>query len=309
KSKPKTTGRGSPKPRVPQEIRNRGSAGASAGAARDGRRPGPVVEGETGSGLARVFEGMEVLDRLLARSGAEVDGRGATSRFAAAIAEGKTAPQVIPGLFPKEPRFGGPEEAMRLYGNLFGVWDRLASGMDPESIARPVERPAAAGEEEAPPAGPPPVELPPRGSIEGREVPHEVVEGTWMLLADLAPRERTRRHDRYSNLQSELSEWARLADGLSGVGQETLELLCFEIAEMFDHAFGDRFGAVRFRTLESTSGDEADRLQPYAADYVAETLDEAEDEDEEALTSDERRKVEAHARRALVAMTAAVRES
>lgn len=245
-----------------------------------------------------------MLDRLLAKAGAEVDGRGAASRFAAAIAEGKLPPQVIPGLFPKEPRFGGPEEAMRLYGNLFGVWDRLASGEDPAALDRVAPAPE---EEEALPAGPPPVELPPRGSVEGREVPHEVVEGTWMLLADLVPRERTRRHDRYGNVQSELSEWARLADGLSGVGQETLELLCFELAEMFDHAFGDRFGAVRYRALEAAAGDDADRLQPYAADYVAETLDEAEDEVEEGLTDEERRQVEAYARRAIVAMTGAVR--
>jgi len=267
------------------------------------RSPGPVVEGEAGSGLARVFEGMDVLDRLLAKAGAEVDGRGAASRFAAAITEGKLPPQVIPGLFPKEPRFGGPEEAMRLYGNLFGVWDRLSSGVDPTAL----ERAAPVVEEEETPAGPPPVELPPRGSIEGKEVPHEVVEGTWMLLADLAPRERTRRQDRYGNVQSELSEWARMAEGLSGVGQETLELLCFELAEMFDHAFGDRFGAVRFRALEGASSEEADTLQPYAADYVAETLDEAEDEEEEGLTDDERRVVERYARKAIVAMTAAVR--
>jgi len=261
------------------------------------------VAGEAGSGLARIFEGMDVLDRLLARAGAEVDGRGATSRFAAAIAEGKLPPEVIPGLFPKEPRFGGPEEAMRLYGNLFGVWDRLASGEDPAAL----EAAEPAAEEEALPEGPPAVELPPRGSVQGREVPYEVVEGTWKHLADLVPRERTRRHDRYSNVQSELSEWARVAEGLSGVGQETLELLCFELAEMFDHAFGDRFGAVRYRALEAASGEDADRLQPYAADYVAETLDEAEDEAEEGLTEAERRQVEVYARRAIVAMTGAVR--
>ncbi len=265
---------------------------------------------DAGPILSRIFEGLDVVDRLLIQADAEVDGRGAASRFAAAIAEGKVPSDVIPSLFPKEPRFRGPEDAMRLYGNLFGLWDRLAAGADPEGLERVVSAPRETVDEEEAlfEAIPPAVELPPRGSVAGAEVPHEVVEGTWQLLAGLPARERTRRQDRYQNIQSELSEWARLAEGLSGVGQETLEFLCFELAEMFDHAFDRRFGAVRFRTLESISGEDADRLQPYAADYVAETLDEAEDEDEEALTRDERMLIEGYARRALLGMTAAVRE-
>lgn len=275
--------------------------GKGGGSSRGGSESSPSM-------ISRVFEGKDVIDRLLDRAGAEVDGRGAMDRFAAAIAAGKQAAEVIPGLFPKEPRFGGPEEALRLYGNLFGIWDRLVGGATADELSALVGRPPMAEEEpEEPSPSLPPIELPPRGSVQGVEVPHEVVEGTWQLLAELVPRERTRRQDRYSNLQSELSEWARMAEGLSGVGQETLEFLCFELAEMFDHAFDKRFGGVSFRALEAASGDEADRLQPYAADYVSETLDEAEDEEEEALSGDERLLVESYARRALVAMTGAVR--
>ena len=259
--------------------------------------------------LARVYEGPELLGRLLEKAGASVDVPGLIERFQQAIAEDKLPPEVIPGLFPKEPRFGGAGDAMRLYSNLFGVWDLLTAGVAPEVIlqGRVEEELAAEAAEEEEPAGPT-VELPPRGTIAGREVPYEVCEGTWQTLADLPPRERTRRQDRYSNTQSELAEWARTVEGLEPPAQETLEFLCFEVAEMFDHAFGDRFGQVRLKELLKADPDEADKLQPYVADYVAETLEEAEEEEEEAISPEELALLEKYARQALVAMTRAVKE-
>lgn len=264
--------------------------------------------------LARIYEGPEMLGRLLEKAGSTVDLQGLVARFTAAIQEDRLPAEVIPGLFPKEPRFGGPEEAMRFYSNLFGVWDLLLAGTDPAEVVSGavMPEPEEAEEEEAEEEGPryagPAVELPPRGSVSGKELPYEVVEGTWQLLADMPPRERTRRQDRYSNVQSELGEWARTVEGLDGAAQETLEYLCFELSEMFDHAFGDRFGTVRFRDLEKADAAQADGVQPYAADYVAETLDEAEEEEDETLTADEREILEGYARRALVAMTVATKE-
>lgn len=257
--------------------------------------------------LSRVFEGIDVLDRLLAEAGAEVDGAGAVSRLSAAMAENQAASEVIPGFFPKEPRFPSPGDAMRLYGNLFGLWDLLRIGTDPRRLSR-MTAPQAPREEEALEAAEPvAIPLPPRGSLPGNLLPFEVVEGTWQRLADFSPRERTRRQDRYANGQPELAEWARTVEGLSGVGQETLEYLCFELAEMFDHAFAERFMAVRFGQLEGALPEEAERLQPYAMDYLLETLDEAEDE-EEPLPDEDRAMIEKWGRKAIVAMTGAVRE-
>lgn len=263
--------------------------------------------------LPRVFEGKEVLDRLLGELGAQVDARGAVRRFAAAIAEGKEPPEVFPGLFTEEPRFRAPEDALRLYGNLFGLWDRLEEGEDPEELlaAQPPPR-GEAGNGETEDVDEivlePQVELPPKGSVPGTEVPVEVVEGTWQKLASLPSRERTRQQDRYINLQPELAEWARTVEGLSGVAQETLEYLCFELSEMFDNAFGPRMQAVRYRDLVDASPDEAPELQPYAYDYLLDTLDEAEIDDEEALLPDERQHIEHYAQQALVALTGAVRD-
>lgn len=274
------------------------------------QEPGEPAEAPS---LARIYEGPEALNRMLGRAGAQVDVKGLVARFSAAIAEEKLPPEVIPGLFETEPRFGGPEDAMRLYGNLFGVWDLLVAGTDPAEVLRGSVALHENGldvdeEEKAAKSTGPTVELPPRGSIRGREVPYEVVEGTWQEIADLPPRERTRKQDRYSNTQSELGEWARTVEGLDGAAQEALEYLCFELAEMFDNAFGDRFGAVRYKQLEVADVADADKLQPYAADYIAETLDEAEDEEDEPLSGEERGILEGYARRAIVAMTAATKE-
>ncbi len=280
----------------------RGKQGQKDGA---GRERGEVAEAPS---LGRVYEGPELLGKLLEKAGATVDVAGLVERFRAAIAKDQLPPEVIPGLFEKEPRFGGPGDAMRFYSNLFGVWDLLVFGASTEEILTwvPAEHGAheEAHEEEAA-AGE--VELPPRGSVAGIELPYEITEVTWQVLADMQPRERTRRQDRYANMQSELAEWARTVDGLDGAAQETLEYLCFELAEMFDNAFGDRFGAVRLRDLLNAEPAAADKVQPYAADYVAESLEEAEEDEEEPIGPDELKLLERYARQALVAMTAATK--
>lgn len=259
--------------------------------------------------LARIYEGIDILDALLFEAGAEVDGQGAIARLAAAVAERRPAAEVIPTLFPQEPRFSGSEYALRLYGNLFGVWDLLLAGRSPEDLSRARAPTSAPVAEELAPEGGGPMEhrLPARGSIPGDVVPFEVVEGTWQMLQSLPERELGRRHDRYDNLQSQLTEWAGNVEGLSEPGRETLDYLCFELVQMFDQAFGERFGEVRFADLDGADPREADRLQPYAVDYLQETLDEAEEEEEEGLPPEERPIVEDACRRAIVAMTRAVR--
>ena len=282
----------------------RGKRGPAQGKGK--RQRGEVAEAPS---LARIYEGAEILDALLQRAGASVDVRGLVDRFQQAIAEDRRPPEVIPKLFAKEPRFGGPGDAMRLYSNLFGVWDLLVAGASADEILRgpvPQLEVRSAGKESGGREGLS-VELPPRGSVQGREVPYEVSEGIWQLLAQMPPRERTRRQDRYTNTQSELAEWARTVEGLGPAAQETLEYLCFELAEMFDHAFGDRFGRVRLRALMEADPDRADELQPYAADYVAEAIEDAEDEEEEPISPEELALLEKYARKALVAMTAATR--
>jgi hypothetical protein len=103
------------------------------GREREGSRPAPTRHGPTprrdeGPSFVHHYQGIEFLDRLLARTGALVDGKGAIERFSLAIREGEAPPVVIPQLFPAEPRFAGPEDALALYGNLLGAWDLLEDG-------------------------------------------------------------------------------------------------------------------------------------------------------------------------------------
>jgi len=258
--------------------------------------------------LDRIYEGIDILDALLVETGAEVDGKGAIARLAAAVAERRPASEVIPTLFPQEPRFAKSEYALRLYGNLFGVWDLLLAGRSPEELARArTPTPAPAPEELAlDEEGPPRYRLPPRGSVPGDVVPFEVVEGTWQMLQSLPEKELQRRIDRYENVFSELATWPDVVAGLSDEARDALDQLCFELAQIFDQAFGNRLGAVGIAELEAADPAEADRLQPYVVDFLEETLDEEEDE-EGGLSPEDRRAVAEAGRRAIVAMTRAVR--
>src|SRR4051812_12770845 len=65
--------------------------------------------------LERVFEGPEVLDALLELAGSDANTLEVMARMAMAQESGLSASEVIPNLFPKEPRFSDPEVARSLY--------------------------------------------------------------------------------------------------------------------------------------------------------------------------------------------------
>ena len=283
------------------------------GREREGSRPAPArrevrPRRDEGARFVHHYQGVEFLERLLARAGASVDARGAIERFTLAIRDGLAPPAVIPTLFPGEPRFAGPEEALALYGNLLGAWDLLEDGVDPAELLaprppepEPAEEEAEEGEAEAAPAA----HEPPRGAVEGPELPPELVDATWRWLDALPNREKVRVRDRYENAQPDLAEWAR-SQGLPGVAQDVLERLVFELSELFDRAFGDRYGLVRFRALAAATAEEARRAQPAAAAYVDESLAEVEADEEAPIEPGGREELEARALQAVAAMAGAV---
>lgn len=285
------------------------------GREREGSRPAPTRRGprpqREGPGLLHHYQGVELLGRLLARAGASVDPRGAIERFAGAIRDGQLASTVIPTLFPAEPRFAGPEEALALYGNLLGAWDLLEDGVDPAELLAPrppePEPPVEEAEDEEGDgeAEEPPIEAPVRGSLAGPELPPEFVDTAWRWLDALPNREKVRVRDRYENAQPDLAEWARSA-GLPGVAQDVLERLIFELSEFFDRAFGDRYGLVKFRVLAAAHASEGRRLQPAVAAYLDESLAEVEADEEAPIEPGVRDELERLPLRALAAMCAAV---
>ncbi|HVP68767.1 MAG TPA: hypothetical protein VMT17_16050 [Anaeromyxobacteraceae bacterium] len=218
-------------------------------------------------GFEGTYEGPEVLSALLADAGSPYGAEEVADHFREAQAAGEPRSDVIPSLFPDEPRFASPVHARRLYSNLFGLWERIASGQGAEDV------PAAA---EAPRAAPPPE----RGSVDGRELPPAFVEAAWRWLAALSERETNRLRDRFSNTQPDVDAWLGDAD-LPETGGLAAHDLVFETWAMFDQAFDERLAAVDWQELEELQAEPPplESVQPALADYVAEQLDNLEDED------------------------------
>lgn len=76
--------------------------------------------------LSRKFEGAEVLQKLLTRSGTLADVDDVAAAFTKAIADGVPANVVIQALWEDEPRFERPTEARALFSNLLGLYDVIA---------------------------------------------------------------------------------------------------------------------------------------------------------------------------------------
>jgi hypothetical protein len=221
--------------------------------------------------VAHVYEGPDVLNALLARAGSRETSEGVAALFSRALNGGEQRSEVIPRLFTGEPRFDSPDEARRLYGNLFGLWDRLAAGR-----SAPDDAPAVMPEVEAI-ALP---DLPARGSQPGDVLSSELVEAVWRHLDASSPREVQRRRDRFENAQPDLVAWLESVP-IDEPGALAASDLSFEAWAMFDQAFGDRVEAVSFRELRTISEapPELEAEQPAFASYVGEQLDVLADED------------------------------
>jgi hypothetical protein len=264
-----------------------------------GRRDRERTEG----GVEPAYEGPERLSELLGHAGSAFTAEDVVSRFRHALAHGAGRDVAIPALFEGEPRFASPDDARRLYANLFGLWDRVRAG-----------RGAAEGDDAAPPPAPVPTPaplpagpaLPPRGSEPGRVVSQELVEAAWRHLDLLPPRERRRRRDRFEAAQPDLAAWVE-ALALPDVGSVAAQDLAFELWTMFDQAFGDRLGAVAYSELRALEAEpppiEAD--QPALAAYVAEVLDLVAEE-EPGFEAEARAQVERAVAAVVAALAAAV---
>jgi hypothetical protein len=261
------------------------------------RRRGSRARTGAGAGLPPIYEGPAALTALLARAGAALTAEEVAARFTAAQQAGEPRAGVIPALFEREPRFGSPEEARRLYGNLFGLWERLATGRGPHDDAPEVV-----------PEPPPPPPLPPRGQASGAELLPALVELTWRWLAAAPPRQVSRLRDRFTNLQPDLSAWIDTV-ALPESGLLAATDLSFEAWVMLDTAFGDRLGAVEWRALREleTEPPALQTTQPALAGYAAEQLDLLEGEDE-AFTAEARAQVERVVSAVVAALTGALRE-
>ncbi len=239
------------------------------------------------------YEGPDVLTELLARAGSPHSADEVAEHFRGACAAGEPRSDVIPSLFPEEPRFDSPDDARRLYANLFGLWDRVAAGL---------------GADVGGPVAPPRPAAPDRGSVDGRELPPAFVEQSWRWLASLSEREAVRLRDRFQNLQPDLDAWLSEVE-LPEAGGVAAHEVAFEMWAMFDLAFDERVGDLDWKELRDLEAEPPplESVQPALAAYVSEQLDNLEDE-EPGFGATERAQVERVVATVGAALTRAVAE-
>jgi hypothetical protein len=235
-----------------------------------GKRGRGARQASSEGGLAAVYEGPEVLSARLAQAGSPLAAEEVAERFAAAQTAGETRSDAIPALFEEEPRFASPDDARRLYSNLFGLWNRVAAGLGATDDA-PEVAPAR-----------PPEPLPDRGSEDGDRLTPDLVEAMWRYLAALPTQEMRRLRDRFASSQPELAAWLDQVE-LPESGGLAASDLTFETWAMFDQAFGERLGVVLFRELGALEAEPPalESEQPALASYVAEQLENLADDDPE----------------------------
>jgi hypothetical protein len=180
--------------------------------------------------IARRFEGRARLDALLERAGSLADAESVAEAFAKALDEGVPASVVISALFEDDPRFEGRHDAPALYGNLFGLWDLIASGERPDLGEKPARPPKP-----RPPA--PPGKFPTEGPSA------EWLEGAFGYLESCPDQERTKLLHAFDNrcdaLITSLDE-SGASDAVYGAARQIL----FELFAMLELGGGAKAGEV-----------------------------------------------------------------
>ena len=234
--------------------------------------------------FAHRFESPEVLAELLGIAGSALTPEEVLERFHAARAEGASAPETIPALFPEPPRFPHPDVAHRLFQNLLGLWDASASPAFrlPARASIPRLRP-----EKVPAPGPAGPAGPDRAYVEAVRA--------W-LAADRRARDRLT--DSFENRQDALL--GSLDErGLSDKGWGVLRQLAFELHAVLEHADGAAPASVPPEALE---GDPAAKAPVELIGLVDQALASAEQDDPGPVPAAERETIRILGRQVLGAL-------
>ncbi|PZR04609.1 MAG: hypothetical protein DI536_34000 [Archangium gephyra] len=164
--------------------------------------------------IEREFEGYEVLQKLLADSGAMAEADDVVEAFKLAIEENVAAPEVIEDLWLDQPRFAKPKDAARLFGNLLALFDLVKAGETPPETVR--------------------TERVKRVKQQKPELPADAIPTRAFLDAASRwfvdyPKERERFHHAFDNRQDALVSW--LDD--SGLGDQGFGLARHLLGEAF----------------------------------------------------------------------------
>ncbi len=233
----------------------------------------------------RRFEGSAVLAELLALGDSPYSPEEVAAHFREARKAGLAPADVIPTLFPAEPRFSDTSQARRLFQNLLGLWDVCPGS---RSLAGP--RPKKA--KPVPPAplasGPPTAEW---------------VDSAWRFL-DQDARAHTRLLHSFENRQDALLTFLD-EEPLSDEGYGVLRHLAFELHAMLELGCGAAPGRVDPAALKTSPGGEGGPSALIA--YADEALFEAEQDEEAPVPANEAAELRGWVRNLVAALWAARR--
>ncbi|NMO16247.1 hypothetical protein HPC49_36615 [Pyxidicoccus fallax] len=244
---------------------------------------------DRGADFQRQFEGAETLDGLLDLAGSALDSAGVLARMQAAQAEGTPYSALIPTLFEDEPRFPSPDIARRLYQNLLGLWDLVEEGKSVRLDDGPR------------PPRPKKVKPTPPTPFHPNEPTAEFVEAAWRYLED-DEKARTRLTHSFENRQDALLG-ALDAAGLTDEGYGVARHLLFELFAMLELGWPPGLTPVNPAALEADT--DAPPVPQPLRDYADEALFEAEQDEEQPLSSGELEAVRRLVRRGLAALWSA----
>ncbi len=226
------------------------------------------------SDVKRRFEGARRLDTLLERAGSLADTEAVAEAFLKAQNDGVPASVVIQALFEDEPRFADRDDAPALFGNLFGLWDLVASG-ERIDLAKGPDRPKK-------PTPPPP---PPRFPKEGPTA--EWLEGAFGWLEACADADRTKLEHAFDNRADALVTWLDESGASDAVYAGARQIL-FELFAMLELG-SDGVGRVKMKgeaevplalaawaqeAVFQAATDEDEPLSPAESDELGRRVDE-----------------------------------
>lgn len=234
--------------------------------------------------IERSFEGQATLEKLLSQSGSLADAEDVVGAFKEAVKKNVPAPVVIQALWEDEPRFSSSKDAARLFGNLLGLYELVASGgkldlQPPRGVK--VKREKAQRPE-------------PFGSHEPDD---HFIEAAWRYFDDF-PKDRQRFEHAFENRQDPLVSWL---DG-SGLGDAGFALARHLVCEVFAmlELGGRKVETVHEEDLPQKAS--LDALPRALTEWIEETLFEATSDEAEPLPEAEAAKVREVVARAVGAL-------
>ncbi|AKQ69348.1 hypothetical protein A176_006260 [Myxococcus hansupus] len=247
---------------------------------------------DKGDEFQRQFEGAPTLDGLLDLAGSSLNSAQVLERMREALGQGVPVSDVIPSLFDEEPRFPSPDIARRLYQNLLGLWDLVEEGKQVRM------------EDGARPPRPKKVKATAPAPFHPGVPTSEFVEGAWRYLED-DEKTRTRFTHAFENRQDALLG-ALDAAALTDEGYGVARHLLLELYAMLELGWPPGLTSVNPAVLEADT--DAPPVPQPLKDYADEALFEAEQDEEQPLSSQELEVVRRLVHRGLAALWGARKE-